>query len=323
MSPGPAISPARAMAETADSELLDRAGGCLVGVAVGDALGGVTEGLSAARIAELHGRLTEITAPGPATRAAGDTSDDTAQTLALAESIAERGELDAADAARRLVVWFEGGARGVGRHTAAVLGRMAAGEDWEQATLEAQAAAPKSAGNGSLMRCAPVAILRCRDHQRLIADSRLSSRITHPHAECQWSCALLNMVIAGLLIGEEPRAAIARANEYISAQPETVPQVPARARWAIKAGEADKPPSTGYVLDTLQASLWSLVFSDSLEDALVRAVNLGGDADTIGAVTGALAGAAYGFADIPDRWLVHIRSWWRLQELGQAIAELA
>lgn len=310
------------MNDAADAELLDRAGGCLTGVATGDALGGVVEGLSAAQVSERHGRLTEMTAAGPAAGETGDTSDDTAQTLALAESIAGIGRLDAADAAGRLVAWYEGGGRGIGRHTAAVLERMAAGEDWEQAALEAQAAAPGSAGNGSLMRCAPVALLHYRGRERLVADSRLSSRITHPHAECQWSCALVNLVIAHLLKGEEPRAAIAGANEYISTQTETAPGVPERARRALGAGEEEPPPSTGYVLDTLEAALWALALSDSFEDALVRAVNLGGDADTIGAVTGALAGAAYGFGDIPDRWLVHIRSWWQLQELGQAIAAL-
>lgn len=304
-----------------DELLYDRASGCLAGVAVGDALGSLAEGLSRTEIAGRYGCLREMTAAGPAGLEAGTTSDDTAQTLALAESIVARGRLDAGDVASRLAAWYREDGQGIGRHTAAVLSRVADGEDFEQAALEAQAANPGSAGNGSLMRCAPVALLHFDDSALLIEDSRLSSRVTHPHADCQWACALVNLVIALLLDGAEPLPGIEKALATLAGQPDAAPQVLDRARLAVN-GASDEPPSSGYVLDTLEASLWALAGSTSFEEALVRAVNLGGDADTVGAVTGALAGAAYGFSSIPDRWLVHIRNWWRLQELATAIVDL-
>lgn len=302
--------------------ILDRAGGCLVGVAVGDALGGPVEGYSAKEVARRFERLTEMTGGGNKNLAAGETSDDTAHTSIVAESIAARRQLDPADLACRLVDWYRYDGFGIGRHTDSVLARIADGEDWEQASLEIQAAHPGSAGNGSLMRCAPVALLRYANAEVLVEDSRLSSRVTHPHAECQWSCAFTNLVIARLLSGKMPQAAVEETVTFCSERSDFPAPVLERAEGAGSLSSEKILNPSGYVLDSLECALWALLHHHSFEETLVAAVNLGGDADTIGSVSGALAGAAYGIHEIPARWLVYITNRTHLQNLSHEIVTL-
>ncbi len=303
--------------------VLDQAAGCLVGLAAGDALGGPVEGMTRREIFERYGFLNEMIGGGRLGLEPGETTDDTAQTLALAESIIDRGGLDPDDIAFRLATWYRFRPKGIGAHTTAVLERIADLKDWEQASLEVQADNPASAGNGSLMRCAPVALLDHGSMSVLIEDSRLSSRITHPHAECQWSCALVNLVIAEMLAGAEPRRAVDNALATCAHRGDVVYQVLERTKHAALSASEDTLSPGGYVLDTLECSIWALLHSDSFEDAVTIAVNLGGDSDTIGAVTGALAGAAYGFEAIPERWLLHINDWQHMQELASSLIELA
>lgn len=299
--------------------LLDQAAGCLIGLACGDALGGPVEGMDSGEIAGRYGYLDQMVGGGHLGLEPGETTDDTAQALALAESIVDAGGLDPDDVAMRLASWYRFRPKGIGSHTTAVLDRIAALEDWEQASLEVQAANPSSAGNGSLMRCAPVALLDYGSMSTLIEDSRVSSRITHPHAECQWSCALNNLVIAELLAGAQPQHAVDNALATCAHRGDVASNVLDRAkRAALSASENTLTPS-GYVLDTLECSIWALLRHDGFEDAVTAVVNLGGDADTNGAVTGALAGAAFGFDAIPERWLLHIAGWQHMQELATAL----
>ena len=309
--------------EKPDGQLLRRAAGCLAGVAVGDALGGPLEGYEAERITDPFVQLREMTGGGSKGLAPGDTSDDTAHTRILAESIVACSRVDPSDLAARLADWFRYDGFGIGRHTESVLARIAEGEDWEQAALEVQAAWPESAGNGSLMRCAPVALLRYTELELLVEESRLSSRVTHPHSFCQWSCVFINLLLAKLLTGETPARSFESVFAYCSNRedfPLPVLERADRAR-SQQAGE-DLNPS-GYVLDSLECSLWAFLHYRNFEHTLVAAVNLGGDADTIGAITGALAGAAYGLHAIPGRWLVHVSGWPQLQDLAGDIIKLA
>lgn len=113
----------------------------------------------------------------------GTTSDDTAHTIILAESIIAHRSIVPDDIGARLVDWYRLDRFGIGAYTSKVLGRMNDGLDWEEAAPEVLLGNPSSAGNGSLMRCAPVALFRRSDQQALIADSRLSSRVTHPQED--------------------------------------------------------------------------------------------------------------------------------------------
>lgn len=303
--------------------VLDQAAGCLVGLAVGDALGGPAEGMTRGEIAARYGFLNEMVGGGRLGLEPGETTDDTAQTLVLAESIVDSGGLNPDDVAHRLATWYRFRPKGIGLHTTAVLDKIGDLKDWEQASLEVQADNPSSAGNGSLMRCSPVALLDHGSMSILIENSRLSSRITHPHAECQWSCALNNLIIAEMLACAEPRRAVDNALATCAHRGDVVYQVLERTKHAALSANEDTLTPGGYVLDTLECSIWALLHSDSFEDAVTGAINLGGDTDTIGAVTGALAGAAYGFEAIPERWLLHINGWQHMQKLASSLIDVS
>ena len=129
-----------------------------------------------------------------------------------------------------------------------------------------------------------------------------SSRITHADPRCTYGCALLNRVIAGLLKGNEDLdEAVEDCRERADGEPGTDELFDAVED--VSDLEPDEVSGTGYVVDTLQASLYYALTAESFEDAVVNAVNGGGDTDTVGAVTGAVAGARFGETDIPNRWL--------------------
>jgi len=303
--------------------ILNRAEGCLLGLATGDALGAPVEGSSDVEIRNRFGMLTEMVGGGWLNLRPGETTDDTAQTRIMTESIVCCGGFDADDIAYRFAEWFRTDGKGVGKHTSRVLSLIAVGEDWEQAALETQAQNPDSSGNGSLMRCAPVALLEHKNLARLVKNSRLSSRITHQHPDCQWSCVFLNLLIVELLNGHERFEAFQLATDKYNDNSDAAPEVLRRSLSALSEKSIDELSPTAYVLDTLECSLWSWLHHFSFEEALVAAVNLGGDADTIGAITGALAGCSNGAGSIPNRWLVHIQNARSLRKLAEAIVNIS
>ncbi len=290
--------------------------GCLLGLAVGDALGGPVEFLDAKAIERKHRRVTDMIGGGWLKLQPGQWTDDTQMTLALAESLTERDAFDADDIAARFVAWLESNPPDVGNHTRGVLKRMAQGTDWKTATYSAQRTSPSSAGNGSVMRCAPVALFDWQNTSTRIEHSRVQSEITHAHQECQWSCAVVNSFIAHAMTTGVRDAALDRAIAECRDSPGHILK---RVSLAPSKNRADLNP-TGYVLDTVDCALWALMNTYSFEEALIEAVNLGGDADTTGAVCGAMAGAFYGEADIPARWLEPLHERARIAALADKLA---
>jgi ADP-ribosyl-[dinitrogen reductase] hydrolase len=283
----------------------DRIEGCAVGAAVGDALGMPLE--FAPRRPEGHlvrqmqsGRLS-----------AGTFTDDTEMALALADSLLVHSPLDPADLAQRFVNWYRAGPSDIGVHTAAVLRRIAGGQPWDAAAVAVQAQHLDSAGNGSVMRCWPVA-LACRgDVGRLQHESRLQSRVTHPPCECVEGSAFLNLAIVQLIDGVSIEEAIARALDLVD--------LPREARDAIRDAphcSREELANSGWVRHTLESAVWAMCSTGSFEEAVVQVVNLGRDADTAGAVVGALAGAAYGLSAIPASWCTTLHGEW---PLGSAV----
>jgi ADP-ribosyl-[dinitrogen reductase] hydrolase len=205
------------------------------------------------------------------------------------------------------VGWYQAGPDDVGNHTRAVLSRIAAGQAWDQAVEAVQRQRPDSAGNGSVMRCWPVALAQWDDLDSLLADSRLQAWVTHPHPECVAGSAFVNAAIYHLLRGAAPAEAVARAIETV--------EMPDPLRAAVKAAphrRREELPNSGWVRHTVESAVWGLLTTDSFEEAVVQVVNLGNDADTAGAVAGALAGAAYGLDAIPARWREVLQGEWPL-----------
>lgn len=296
-----------------------RATGTLLGLACGDALGRPVEFESAAAIEREYGRLTEMVGQGTWNKPAGTVTDDTDQALCIARSLVARDGWDPADVADRFVDWYESGPFDIGMMTRDALERLREGEAWDRAgqAVWENRAEGANAGNGSVMRAAPIGVAFAGESERRQAASRESSVITHADPRCVAGCVVLTGTIARLLQGvDEPlTTALAAADPPAELQTALEP---------VAAGET--PPSldpTGYVVDTFQVALHDALTADSLEDAVVTTVNRGGDADTVGAVTGAVAGARFGAAEIPDRWVTSIDESDELEQLGGALLDMA
>ena len=301
-------------------QLQDRFRGCLLGLAVGDALGGPLEFMSAAEIAAQYGGpVRDMVGGGWLHLRPGEVTDDTQMALCLAESIVERGAFDMADIARRFVAWYDTRPKDIGNITRLALAELKRGASWQEAGLIAhRQTGGRSAGNGSVMRCAPLALYRRRDYPQLIADSVDSSRVTHWDDMACYGAAALNLIIAELLPGRR-KGAVQTAIEALGS---AAPKVTQRLAETERKSRDDLKP-TGFVLDTLEAALWCWQHAETFEEALVTAINLGGDADTIGAVCGALAGADFGLRGIPSRWLDVLEGRERLAHLAQELYRLA
>jgi ADP-ribosyl-[dinitrogen reductase] hydrolase len=297
-----------------------RAEGVLLGLACGDALGRPVEFHSPEQIAAEYGELTEMVANGTHGKPAGTVTDDTDMALCIARSLAERGEFDPEDTAERFVAWYNSGPFDIGLMTSDALRRIDTGTSWEVAGQEVWEDRPEgsNAGNGSVMRCAPHAVAFVDDWDTLQRVSRESSAITHADPRCTHGSTVLNLTIAALLDGDDQP--LASALDVLSADaPESLRKVLEPIPESIDPAELS---NSGFVLHTLQTALYHALAAGSAEDAIVNVVNGGDDADTIGAVAGAVAGARFGATALPDRWLDRLSVASELRSLAQALNEL-
>lgn len=292
--------------------------GVLLGLACGDALGQPVEGWSADRIAAEYGRLEDLVG-GTRGLGAGAWTDDTEQAVRLARSLADRGAFDPDDVAGRFLEWYRRGPTGIGGLTRAVLRRMDDGEPWRVASRREWERRPegRNAGNGSVMRCAPVAVAFADSTADLVVASRESSRLTHYDPRCVYGCELLNRVVAACLdgIGDDWEA----LRTALGALPDDAPARLREPLVDLPDREASDIRPSGYVIDTLAAALYHGLGASTLEDAVVEAVNMGGDADTIGAVAGAVAGARFGADELPERWLEVLHGVDELRRLARSL----
>jgi ADP-ribosyl-[dinitrogen reductase] hydrolase len=278
---------------TAHAVLADRARGVMLGLAVGDALGAALEWDHPDQIAARYGGPLRDMVASKIWRI-GEWTDDTAMAIALAESLAERSVYDEGDVLARYLVWSRSGPKDIGATVSHALARACSPEDARRAAADwHQRTGGHSAGNGSLMRTAPIGI-RFRDDRGAIERiSRAESSLTHHDPLAGDACAFLNITIAELLRGRRPPSSSSQ-----------VGQVAAGAR-LLTTEQLLEPVQRqiGFVLTALRVAYWAAFTTDSFEQAVVSAANLGGDADTNAAVTGALAGARFGAEQIPQRWL--------------------
>lgn len=293
--------------------LRDKFRGCLLGLAVGDALGAPLEFLARDEIAARYGTLREMIGGGWLETQPGEFTDDTQMAIAIARSIVRRKKVDPADIAELFVGWFASQPKDIGNTTIRSLRYLTEGVSWSEAgtrTLDDLGGSAPS--NGSLMRSAPVALACRNDGEELIRSSIDVSRITHADPLACWACVALNRAIAALI--SESSDAIRVAARV--PQPDV-----ARAVMQSSLGRIDVR-SGGNVLETLQGAFWAFRNHDGFEEVVVAAVNLGGDADTTGAVAGSLAGARYGARSIPQRWLNALASQADIVDLADGLFEL-
>ncbi len=287
----------------------DRARGALLGLAVGDALGAALEWLSPDQItARYGGVLRDMVSSHLWQR--GEWTDDTAMALALAESLDERGGYDVDDVFARYALWARSGPADIGTTVARALRHArSAAEARAAAAAYHEESGGRSAGNGSLMRTAPIGVRFVRDREGLRAAALADSALTHHDPLAADACIWLDQTIAWLVGGRgklEPAGPVATAAaEARGASPE---QLLAEAQGAI-----------GFVLTALRIGVYAAFTFDDFEQAVVFAANLGGDADTNAAVTGALAGARFGATAIPERWLQPL---WQRERIGELAGRL-
>ena len=282
----------------------NRTRGILLGLACGDALGRPVEFSSASSIAAEHGQLDEMIGHGTWNQPAGTITDDTEQALCIARSLVEQQAFDPADIASRFVDWYDSNPFDIGRMTMKSLSRLKHGDDWSEAGQHVWETSPEgqNAGNGSVMRCPPLAIPYATDWDRLVTVSRQSSQITHADPRCTYGCAVLNLTLAGLL--DDVDTPLQDALNYVNAS--APDELTAALRPLARGDQPDLLETSGYVIHSLQTALHDGLHTTDAEEAIVTAVNRGGDTDTIGAITGAIAGARFGASQLPDRWLTAI-----------------
>ncbi|MFC6826258.1 ADP-ribosylglycohydrolase family protein [Halopelagius fulvigenes] len=309
-----------------DHSVRSRARGTLLGLACGDALGRPVEFRTSAGIESEHGRVTEMLGHGTHDRPPGTITDDTEMALCIARSLVERGGFDGADVARRFVGWYESGPFDIGLMTADSLAQVREGVAWTDAGRKAWEGRTEgsNAGNGSVMRCAPYA-LAYLDRPGVLAEvSRASSEITHADPRCTAGCALLNEVVRRLVCGEsDPDSVVGDALTLVDGSGAVPDELWTRVAGLPEETDTETLGYSGYVLATLESGLYHGLSADSFEEAVVEAVNHGDDADTVGAVTGAVAGARFGLDAVPERWRDELAERGELRRLADELLELA
>ena len=289
---------------------IDRYRGCLLGLAAGDALGTTLEFKRPGSFMLIN----DMVGGGPFRLEAGMWTDDTSMALCLAESLIERQEFDPEDQMRQYVRWYQEGYMSsngycfdIGNTVREALQRFI-----ETGEAYAGSTAPFSAGNGSLMRLAPVPMYFAQHEEDAIALCANSSRTTHGASEAVDACRYFGGLLVGALNGEDKETLL---GGHYCPTPGYWTHRPLADKIAEIAGGSFRrksPPEirgTGYVVDSLEAALWAFHNSKSFEEGALMAANLGDDADTTTAIYGQIAGAYYGAEAIPSGWrskLAHV-----------------
>ena len=296
----------------------------IMGVVVGDALGCPVQFESREEVARHP--VTGMRGYGTFNLPEGSWTDDSSLTIALLESIRRVGEIDLGDIMENFMKWLYDGeftpygeSYDIGRGTMQAINRYkknrkakkcGGDEEWNN-------------GNGSLMRIMP-ACLYCSvmESSGMYSDRDAIDVIhsvgglTHAHIRSNIACGLYFFMAKYILfregslqerIQEGLTQGFAFYESYLADKENLHYYDRLKDLEAFKSLPADKIKSTGYVVDALEAAVWSLITTDSFDQALLKAVNLGDDTDTVGAIAGGLAGLYYGYDSIPEDWLSAIK----------------
>jgi ADP-ribosyl-[dinitrogen reductase] hydrolase len=269
--------------------MVDRFRGALLGLAVGDAVGTTVEFMAPGTFEPMR----DMVGGGPFGLPAGGWTDDTSMALCLAESLVERGGFDPVDQLERYVRWYRqghwsctGSCFDIGNATRAALERFERTREPFPGDAD-----PLAAGNGPLMKLAPVVLAYASRPEEAVRFAAETARTTHGAGEAADASAWFARLLLCALDGDDPLELAVDGSLH--------PKVVAAAT------STREPPAVrggGYIIDALEAALWALRSTSSFQDGVLAAVNLGDDADTTAAIYGQLAGAVYGLAGIPQHW---------------------
>ena len=302
----------------------DRYAGCLLGLAAGDALGTTLEFKEPGSFTP----LADMVGGGPFDLLPGQWTDDTSMALCLAASLVERRAFDPLDQLQRYWDWYHDGYMSsngtcfdIGSTTSlALMSFRRHPEPYPGST------SPNTAGNGSLMRLAPVPMAFARQPRLAVERSAESSRTTHGAPAAVDACRYFGGLLVGALDGLDKQALLAERFSPIPdlwAEAPLHPEIDAVAAGSFKSKNPPDIAGSGYVVRTLEAALWAFYQTDTFQDGALRVVNLGDDADTTGAVYGQIAGAFYGLESIPQSWRDQLTLRATILELAQGLLSLA
>ncbi|NMG67131.1 ADP-ribosyl-[dinitrogen reductase] hydrolase [Azoarcus indigens] len=262
--------------------LLDRACGAMLGLAIGDALGATVEFMTPREIAAQYGVHDRIRGGGWLRLPAGEVTDDTTMTFALAEAwLAAGAEPDAAACARAFDGWMRAKPVDIGNTVRRGILR------WRKYG-SAEAPQSEDAGNGAAMRCLPVALaLYGAPEEDIVAAADRQGRVTHHNPLTDAATRSVVRMVQAAMGGGGIGAVIAEAHALVAEQPAFV----------FRDRRCENP--SGYIVDTLRAVFQAMDGNDGFEAVLVDIVNRGGDADTTGAIAGMVMGALCGETGLP------------------------
>ena len=295
----------------------------IIGFAVGDALGVPVEFSSREKLKQYP--LTEMIGYGSHYVSEGNWSDDTSLTLATMDSILENEGIDYSDLMVKFVCWCndakytsEGKVFDIGITTREALIKFMNGIS----PLYCGSKESFDNGNGSLMRILPVIYYLFSN--KLIVEEQVKiinnvSSLTHAHEVSCLGCMIFSNYVKSLLNGHNKYDALNEAKSFNYSKFYSINSINMYER--ILSGDifnisVNSINSSGYIVDTLEAVLWCTLNSNSYKDAILTAINLGGDTDTIGALTGAINGLIYGRDQIPDKWLNKMKRLDYLEEIS-------
>jgi ADP-ribosyl-[dinitrogen reductase] hydrolase len=286
--------------------MLDKVKGGLFGLAIGDALGATTEFMNATEIQKKFRKVTDIIGGGPFNLSPGEVTDDTAMTIAVAKGIIKNKENPLPEIGKEFLKWYETDPPDVGIIIQTVLSLYDG--DWFDAAYQAHVRLNrKSAGNGSLMRCLPIAFAY-NDKNKMEETTYLQSKMTHYDVRAAEACVIYNRIASRLFNGETLKFAIEQEIINTIYEP-TLKNTP------------DCPPD-GFVVNTMNWVIHWLLRYESFEDVVIGAANMGGDSDTIAAIAGGLKGIEVGYSHLPARFIEKILCADLLEELSHQLVEV-
>lgn len=287
----------------------------IMGFAVGDALGVPVEFINRERLR--HFPVRDMLEYGTHHQPKGTWSDDTSMTVAAMDSIIEKEEIDYNDIMQKFLEWVQnskytatGDFFDIGNATRQAISNYARGVD----PLNCGSTSERSNGNGSLMRILPFvfyAYYKGMDYDSEVELINNASRLTHGHDISMLGCRIYADFIKELLNGASKYDAYANLQNYDYSKYYSQNAIAYYKR--VLSGKlmdigVNGIKSSGFVVDSLEASIWSVLHSITYKDAVLKAVNLGEDTDTIGAITGSIAGILYGYDKIPKEWINNLQS---------------
>jgi ADP-ribosyl-[dinitrogen reductase] hydrolase len=294
-------------------DLSDRFRGCLLGLAVGDAVGTTLE----FRARGTFEPMTDMVGGGPFHLQPGQWTDDTSMALCLAASLTETGTFDAADQMRRYLDWRNNGYMSsigrcfdIGDATTIALSRYARTGEPFSGSVD-----PNSAGNGCIMRLAPVPMFFFPNAAQVAHFSAESSRTTHGAAECLQASRIFGEMLRRALAGNS-KDEILSGIELDGTESGGIRDI---VNGTYRSKTREQIRGSGYVVECLEAALWCFWTTNTFRDAVLAAANLGNDADTTAAVCGQIAGAFYGKSGIPAHWLQKLHMREEIKELAEKL----